>query len=60
VIAQGEKSINAIDRLKDGITPYTRWIRSDYECIDKAISALARLRHIISELRAHSQAVVVK
>jgi hypothetical protein len=52
------ESENAIDRLKDGVTPYTRYVRSERERIDKARNTLARLRQTISELRAHSQEVV--
>jgi hypothetical protein len=54
------ESENAIDRLKDGVAPYTRYVRSECERIDKATSTLARLRQNISELRARSQVVVVK
>jgi hypothetical protein len=54
------ESKNAITRLKDGVAPYTRYVRSEHERIDKAENTLARLRQTISELRAHSQAVVVK
>jgi small GTP-binding protein len=54
------ESENAIDRLKDGVVPYTRYVRSEFERINKATSTLARLRQDISELRARSQAVVVK
>jgi len=54
------ESDNAIVRLKDGVAPYTRYVRSEHERIDKATSTLARLRQNISELRARSQAVVVK
>jgi hypothetical protein len=44
--------------LKDGVTPYTRYVRSEPERIDKAKNTLARLRQTISELRAHSETVV--
>ncbi|OGO25903.1 MAG: hypothetical protein A2Y54_09605 [Chloroflexi bacterium RBG_16_51_16] len=54
------ESENAIARLKDGVAPYTRYVRSERERIDKAENTLARLRQNISELRARSQAVVVK
>ena len=52
------ESENAIARLKDGVAPYTRYVRSERERIDKAENTLARLRQNISELRARSQAVV--
>jgi sigma54-dependent transcription regulator len=54
------ESEDAITRLKDGVAPYTRYVRSERERIDKAENTLARLRQTISELRARSQAVVVK
>ncbi|MBN1454343.1 MAG: dynamin family protein [Anaerolineales bacterium] len=54
------ESENAIARLKDGVAPYTRYVRSERERIDKAETTLARLRQNISELRARSQTVVAK
>jgi small GTP-binding protein len=54
------ESENAIARLKDGVVPYTRYVWSERERIDKAGNTLAGLRQTISELRAHSQAVVAK
>jgi len=54
------ESENAIARLKDGVAPYTRYVRSERERIDKAENTLVRLRQNISELRARSQAVVLK
>jgi len=56
----GNESENVISRLKDGVAPYTRYVRSERERIDKAENTLAKLRQEISELRARSQAVVVK
>jgi small GTP-binding protein len=53
------ESENAIARLKDGVAPYTRYVHSERERIDRAENALLRLRQKISELRARSQAVVV-
>ncbi|HEY5157363.1 MAG TPA: dynamin family protein, partial [Anaerolineales bacterium] len=54
------ESENVIARLKDGIAPYTRYVHSECERIDKAGNTLARLRQTISELRARSQSVVMK
>jgi len=54
------ESENSIAHLKDGVAPYTRYVRSEHERIEKAASTLARLRQNISELRARSQVVVVK
>jgi hypothetical protein len=54
------ESENAIARLKDGVTPYTRYVHSEHERIARAEDTLAKLRQNISELHARSQAVVVK
>jgi hypothetical protein len=56
----GNESENAIARLKDGVAPYTRYVRSEHERITRAEDTLARLRQTLSELRARSQSVVVK
>jgi hypothetical protein len=56
----GNESDNVIARLKDGVAPYTRYVHSERERIDKAENTLARLRQSVSELRARSQAVLVK
>ncbi|HEX7542194.1 MAG TPA: dynamin family protein [Anaerolineales bacterium] len=55
-----DESENAIARLKDGVAPYTRYVHSERERIDKAENTLAKLRQKLSELRARSQAVVAK
>ena len=54
------ESENAIARLKDGVAPYTRFVRSERERIEKAGNSLNGLRQTISELRARSQTVVAK
>jgi small GTP-binding protein len=51
------ESIDVISRLKDGVSPYTRYVRSERERIEKAGDTLARLLQNISELRARSQTV---
>jgi small GTP-binding protein len=56
----GNESENAITRLKDGVAPYTRYVRSERERIDKAEITLAGLRQKLSELRARSQSVTMK
>jgi hypothetical protein len=56
----GKESRDAIARLKEGVAPYTRYVRSERERIDKAGDILAKLRQKISELRARSQTVVGK
>jgi small GTP-binding protein len=55
-----DESENAIARLKDGVAPYTRYVRSETERIDKAENTLAKLRQTVSELRARSESVAVK
>lgn len=54
------ESESAIARLKEGIAPYTRYVRSERERIDTSEATLAALRQTLSELRAHSQAAVSK
>ena len=56
----GNESESAIARMKDGVAPYTRYIHSERERIDKAGSTLADLRQRISELRARSRIVAAK
>ncbi len=51
---------NAVVRLKNGVAPYIRYVRSERERIENAASTLARLRQNISELRARSQTVITK
>jgi small GTP-binding protein len=51
---------NSVVRLKEGVAPYTRYVRSERERIEKATGTLARLRQNISELRARSQTVISK
>ena len=49
---------SAVARLKEGVAPYTRFIRAERERIEKTEATLAWLRQRLSELRARSQAVV--
>ena len=51
---------SVLARLKDGVAPYTRYVRSERERIDMAESILAELRQKLSALRARSQAVLTK
>jgi small GTP-binding protein len=55
-----DESEHVIARLKDGVAPYTRYVHSERERLDKAGVILAGLRQKLSELRARSQAVVGK
>ena len=50
----------AVERLKEGITPYTRYVRSENERIDKTETILKNLRQRLSALRARSQAAIGK
>lgn len=52
------ESESAVARLKEGVAPYTRFIRSERERIEKTEATLDRLRQRLSELRARSQTVV--
>ena len=49
-----------IARLKEGVAPYTRYVRSERERIDTAEATLAELRQSLSALRARAQAVLKK
>lgn len=50
----------AVTRLKEGVTPYIRYIRSERKRIEKSETVLAKLRQRLSALRARSQVVVGK
>ena len=52
------ESKSAVERLKEGVTPYVRYVRAEQERVDKSEAILARLRQRLSALRARSQAVV--
>ena len=52
------ESESVIDRLKEGVAPYTRYVRSERERIEKAETTLDELRGNLSALRARSQAVL--
>ena len=50
----------AVERLKEGIVPYTRYVRAERERLEKSETTLARLKQKLSTLRARSQAVLGK
>ena len=50
----------AIDRMKDGVKPYTRYINAEQERIQKNTVILSGSRQKLSNLRARSQVVVPK
>jgi small GTP-binding protein len=49
-----------IARLRDGIAPYTRYVRSEIERMETTETTLAELRQKLSALRARAQAVLTK
>jgi len=52
------ESAIAIARLKDGVAPYTRYVRSERERLEKAEVNLTELRQTLSALRGKAQAVL--
>jgi hypothetical protein len=52
------ESASAIARLKDGVRPYTRYVRSERERLEKAEANLSELRQSLSALRGRAQAVL--
>ena len=52
------ESQSAIARLKEGVAPYTRYVRSERERIEKAETTLAELQGNLSALRARNQTVL--
>jgi hypothetical protein len=49
---------HAVERLREGITPYTRYVRSERERVEKMETILTRLKQRLSALRARSQVVI--
>lgn len=54
------ESTSVIARLKDGVAPYTRYVRGESDRIEKSEASLVELRHILSTLRARGQAALRK
>ena len=52
------ESRDAVARLKDGITPYSRYVRSERERIERAESTLTGIRQRLSALRARAESAV--
>ncbi len=52
------ESQSSVARLKEGITPYIRYVHTERERIEKSETTLAKLRQKLSVLRARSQVVV--
>ncbi len=53
-----KESADAIGRLKDNVTPYTRYVHAEQERIDKVSTTIEELRQRLSALRARIDAVV--
>jgi small GTP-binding protein len=53
-----QEAQRAVARLREGITPYTRYVRSERERIECTETILAKLKQTLSSLRSRSQAVV--
>jgi small GTP-binding protein len=49
---------NAVSRLKDGVAPYTRFVRAERERVEKTLTKLEELRQRVSTLKARTQAVL--
>src|SRR5215216_3888412 len=54
------ESQSAVTRLKEGITPYIRYVHTERERIEKTEKLLAKLRQRLSVLRARGEVVVGK
>jgi len=54
----GNEAENAIARMRNGVAPYTRYIRSERERIEKSEAMLKEVRQSLSSLRARSQFVL--
>jgi small GTP-binding protein len=52
------ESRNAVTRLREGVTPYIRYVHTEQERIERNETILAKLRQRVSSLRARSQAVL--
>jgi hypothetical protein len=52
------ESRNAVTRLREGVTPYIRYVHTEQERIERNEIILAKLRQQVSSLRARSQAVI--
>ncbi|MHB1340123.1 MAG: hypothetical protein ACYCYG_15105, partial [Bellilinea sp.] len=49
---------NAVSRIKDNVAPYTRYVLSEQERIDKAERTVDEIRQRISALRSKIESVV--
>jgi hypothetical protein len=53
-----KESNNSVARLRDNVAPYTRYVHTEHDRIEKASSLLADMRRSISSLRARIDLVV--
>jgi small GTP-binding protein len=51
---------SAVARLKEGVTPYIRYVHAERDRIDRTETTLAKLQQRLSAIRARSQSVVGK
>ncbi|MBI5876623.1 MAG: dynamin family protein [Chloroflexi bacterium] len=49
------ESENAVTRMKDGVAPYTRFVRAERERADKTLDALGGVQRVIEALKARVQ-----
>jgi small GTP-binding protein len=56
----GSEAASAIARMNEGVAPYTRYVASERDRLDRATATLSGVRQGISELRARAQSVIPK
>ncbi|MCP4142639.1 MAG: GTP-binding protein [Chloroflexi bacterium] len=52
------ESTNAVDRMKNGVAPYTRYVSAERDRIEKTERTIVELKQKLSALRARSEAVL--
>lgn len=52
------ESENALDRLREGVGPYTRFVRTERERVEAALTRLDALRQTVSAFKARAQALL--
>jgi ABC-type transport system involved in cytochrome bd biosynthesis fused ATPase/permease subunit len=52
------ESENSLHRLKEGVGPYTRFVRAERERVEKTQTRLEELRQRVSNLKARTEAVL--
>jgi hypothetical protein len=51
------ESENAVTRMKDGVAPYTRFVRAERERVDQALTELDGLKNTVAGLKARVEAM---